>query len=57
MKSDFEEYMHNHGKVINLVPSNRLRYKSQDIIKLASVLGQVCAQDNWTVVVCRIDIL
>ena len=56
MKSDFQEYLHNHGKVINQVPSNGLGYKSQDIIKLASVLGQVCPQDNWTVVVCRIDI-
>ena len=24
MRSDFQEYMHNHGKVINQVPSNRL---------------------------------
>ena len=44
MRSDFQEYLHNHGKVINLVPSNGLGYTNQDIIMLASVLCQVCPQ-------------
>ena len=35
------------NKVISDVPSNRLGYKHQDIIiKLVSVLDQVCAQDD-----------
>ena len=42
------------NKVINHVPGNRSMGHNVDSIMLVSVPGQVCAQDNWTAVVCKI---